>query len=64
MGIYQTYVLLLPDEFTKNLFSLVDIPPAYRTKLGLLFVLNSFISYTFEKFFIGWYNRFYTQRQE
>lgn len=64
MGVYQTYMLLFANDTNKDLFHLVDIPESYRTKLFSLFILNTVVSYTFEKYLIGWYSSYYTQRQE
>ena len=64
MGIYQTYMLIFPNDFNKSMFDLVDIPDEYRYKLCLLVLLNTLASYIFEKYFIGWYNKYYTLRQQ
>mmetsp|Transcript_12683 Transcript_12683/g.21353 ORF Transcript_12683/g.21353 Transcript_12683/m.21353 type:complete len:98 (+) Transcript_12683:3796-4089(+) len=46
------------------MMGLVEIPKDFRVHLGVLIALNALCSYVFEKFFIGWFGRFWERRQQ
>jgi hypothetical protein len=57
-------MLLYDGSLFNEFFDLVPVTQDYRYKLGILALLNSLCSYIFEKFFIGWFNKYYTRREE
>ena len=60
---YQSYLLFYTDEGSKKLWGLVDLPWDYRKMLLALVAANCVLSYTYEKWFIGWFAR-YKQQSE
>ena len=64
MLIYQNYLILGYDEWNYNLFGLVELPQEFKIRLFILCLINSMCSYIYEKFFIGWFNRYYQRNQK
>lgn len=65
MSVYNIY-LLSPlsngDTISTDIFKLIELPKSFKNKMLLVTLVNSLISYIFEKFFIGWFNKFWNNR--
>jgi hypothetical protein len=64
MLIYQNYLILGYDDWSYDLFGLVELPTEFKIRLFVLCLINSLCSYVYEKFFIGWFNRYYQKNQK
>lgn len=60
---YQTYLFFNIDDWSKNSFQLVDLPNHFRMYIFILFIINSFLTYFYEKLFISWISGKYNERQ-
>jgi hypothetical protein len=64
MVVYQSYLLVGYDSWNYDLFDLVVLPEGFKLRLFFIVILNSILSYVYEKFFIGWFNREYQKKQK
>lgn len=64
MLFYQTYLIIYIDDTSADIFGLLPMKLDYRYELLVVFALNFFTSYVFEKCFIGWFAPFYQRRQQ
>lgn len=62
--VFQAYFILSVDEWTATLFGLVDLPAKYKVKLTVMIVINSVLSYIYEKWFIAWLSVCWRNRSE
>lgn len=64
MAIYQTYLIFYVDDWSKDLFGLVDLPMHYKVQIGILAAADLLLSYLFEKFAISAFNKYWNERRE
>ena len=64
MVVYQSYLILGYDSWNYDIFALVELPQEFKLRLFVLVILNTISSYVYEKFFIGWFNKFYQKNQK
>ena len=60
---YQSWLILAMDKWDGEIFATVSLPQDYRYWILSMVVINSACSYTFEKFVIGMFGRYWQRRQ-
>tara|TARA_B110000285_G_C14868801_1_gene488162 strand:- start:66 stop:560 length:495 start_codon:yes stop_codon:yes gene_type:complete len=63
MAAYGFYLIFYVDSWSGSLLGLTQLPWAYKRKLLIAVLLNSLVSYIFEKFFIAWVALRYDERR-
>lgn len=64
MIVYQTILLFRYDSWSKETFALVDFPMNYRFFLGGICIADLIVTFLFEKYFIGWFNKYWNSRKQ
>lgn len=64
MIVYQTILLFRYDKWSEETFGLVEFPMHYRKFLLGIVVANLVLTFMFERYFIGWFNRYWNKRKE
>lgn len=65
MSVYNIYLLSSlsnGDSVSEKIFKLIELPKDFKNKMVIVTLVNSVISYLFEKFLIGWFNKFWNNR--
>ena len=61
---YNTYLTVWLDDWSEDLFNLADLPMNYRYFLLAMIVLDFIATYSFERFFIQWFSKWWNTRLE
>ena len=63
MAAYGFYLIFYVDSWSEDYLGLTQLPSAYKWKLLIAVLLNSLVSYIFEKFVISWVALRYDSRR-
>ena len=54
---YQTYLFFNIDDWSEDTFQILDIPDYFKSYLLAVFLINSVLTYLYEKLFIIWFSK-------